>query len=253
MREMIREKTRPPEAVHVGAVEDAERQGQQSLHDPAGMRRAAGDIDDRQSRERDIFGAERAAWIAAEILQAARVGWIRRGGGNAAKSGARADCDAITGSRRERSDPVEHATPGPGEPVEKSRAIGSMQDRALDAQHVEHHVSALDFREDRPRFRPGFLAYARMPQQVYAETAQFLEPAGRAPFQNGHRASAATAGLQPEHIKGFRAPHSFSSFLEMRPIEAELRAFRKIGPRHGFGFQPLARGERRRGHDPSPS
>ena len=149
MREMIREKTRPPEAVHVGAGEDAQRQGQQCLHDPAGMRRAAGDIDDRQSRARDIFGAERAARIVAEILQTARVGRIGRGGGNAAKSRARADGDAITGSRRERSDPVEHATPGPGEPIEKSRAIGAMQNRALDAQRVKRQVSALDFREDR--------------------------------------------------------------------------------------------------------
>ena len=157
MREMIREKSRPPETVHVGAVEDAQRQGQQCLHDPAGMRRAAGDIDDRQSGARDIIGAERAARIAAEILQAARVGRIGRGGGNAAKSRARADGDAITGARRERCNPVEHATPGPGEPVEKSRAIGSMQHRALDAQRVKRQVSALDLREDRSRFRPGFL------------------------------------------------------------------------------------------------
>jgi hypothetical protein len=128
-----------------------------------------------------------------------------------------------------------------------------MQYRALDAQRVKRQVSALDFREDRPRFRPGFLAYAWMPQQVYAEAAQFLEPAGRAPLQNRHRASAATAGLQPEHIEGFRAPHSFGSFSEMRPIEAELRAFRKIAPRHGSGFQLLAGAERRRGRDPGPS
>ena len=64
---------------------------------------------------------------------------------------------------------------------------------------------------------------------------------------------AATAGLQPEHIEGFRAPHSFGSFLKMRPIEAELRAFRKIGPRQGSGFQPLAGNERRRGRDLGPS
>ena len=104
-----------------------------------------------------------------------------------------------------------------GEPVEQSRAIGSMQHRALDARRVQRQVSALDFREDRPRFRPGFLAYAWMPQQVYAEAARFLEPAGRAPLQNRHRASAATAGLQPKHIEGFRAPHSSGSFFKDAP------------------------------------
>ena len=210
----------------------AQRQGQQRLHDPAGMRRAAGDIDDRQSGARDDNRrrARRPDRSPRYCKPRASVG-SGVGGGNAAKSGASADGDAITGSRRERSDPVEHATPGPGEPVEQSRAIGAVQHRALDAQRIERQVSALDPREDRPRFRPGFLAHAWMPQQVYAEAAQFLEPAGRAPLQNGHRASAATAGLQPEHIEGFRAPHSFGlcSFWRCAPLKPSFALSARLG------------------------
>jgi hypothetical protein len=76
-----------------------------------------------------------------------------------------------------------------------------MQDRTLDAENVQAHLSALDSAQDFPSFFAGLLADAWVPKQLNAGLAQLLEPAGSPPFEDRHCAAAAAAGVQPNHSK----------------------------------------------------
>ena len=114
-------------------------QRDQNLGNPVRVRRAAGDVDNRQAGLRLEVRAQESALVALVELQSGRTGRVRLHRRDAAPARAVADGDDDAGLRRHLGDPVLHRAVG--EHVHPAGSIGPLDDRALENEDV-HRPSA---------------------------------------------------------------------------------------------------------------
>jgi hypothetical protein len=197
LRERLEERLRPVQVVEGDVAGTAGGQRDQDLADPVGVRRAAGDVDDRQAGLGLPVGAEEAAALALVELQAGRVTRVGLHRGDAAPAGAVADRDHDAGGLAQLGDPVDHRPVG--EHVHRARAVGPLDDGALQDEDVEGALATDAVGEDLLGLVAQLHAERGMPQQLKPEVDDQVDHVGLLGIEERHRVARTRAGLEPQH------------------------------------------------------